>query len=617
MEVLKLEDLRHSAAHLLAAAVKQLWPNVKLAIGPAIESGFYYDFNFGGDDAKASSAESGASFGKIKISEEDLLKIEKKMREILPAWGGFKRIEVSPEEARKEFRGNPYKLELIDELVAQKAKITIYQSGDFRDLCRGGHIANSKTALKNFKLLSIAGAYWRGNEKNPMLTRIYGTIFPTQKELKQYLEGLEAASENDHRKIGKELGLFVFSDLIGKGLPLLTAKGSTIRRVLERFIVDEEIKRGYQHVYSPPLARTELYKKSGHYPYYKNTMYPVMQVDDEELILRPMTCPHHFMLYKSELHSYKDLPLRIAEISPQFRYEKSGELTGLIRIRVFNLADAHIFTTPEQAGSEIKGVLGLIDYSNKAMGLTKGEDYRYRLSLGDRSDSEKYYKDDKAWDYAEGVLRKVLKETNAPFYEAEGEAAFYGPKIDVQIKRLSGKEETAFTVQYDFVMPKRFDLTYIDATGKEKELVVIHRASIGCLERTMAFLIEKYHGNFPVWLAPIQATVIPISEKFNRYGQEVRDALKDRGIRVWLDERGEKMQAKIRDAQLQKIPYMLVVGEKEEKGKAVAVRLRTGRDLGLTKLTDFTNKIAEISSSYSLNLWDGSATPNLAISKKW
>ena len=570
-----LEELRHSTAHLMAAAVLKLWPKAKPTLGPTIDNGFYYDFDF----------------GKEKTSEADLTNIEAEMRKLIKNWSNFERIEVSAAEAKKTFKDNPYKLEMIDELEKEGQKITFYESGKFLDLCRGGHVTNPHD-IKFFKLLSVAGAYWRGSEENPMLTRIYGTAFYSNEELDKYLAELDEAQENDHRKIGKDLGLFVFSDLVGKGLPLLTPKGSVIRRELERFIVDEEIKRGYKHVYTPPLAKTELYKKSGHYPYYKETMYPVMKVDDEELILRPMTCPHHFMLYKSELHSYKDLPLRIAEVSPQYRYEKSGELTGLIRLRMFNLADAHIFVTCEQAKDEIKAVLDLIEYANGVLGLEKGEDYRYRLSLGDRADSKKYYKDDEAWEKAEDILREVLRQQDVPFYDAPGEAAFYGPKIDVQVKKLSGKEETAFTVQYDFVMPKRFNLTYIDKDGQEKELVVIHRASIGCIERTIAFLIEKYHGAFPVWLSPVQVTVLPISDKQMAYASIIEDKLKDRRIRVEVGSKNEPLPARIRDAEINKIPYMLIVGDRELKEKTVTVRKRSSKDQAKMTLDAFIDQIS-------------------------
>ena len=572
---MNLEYLRHSCAHLLAAAVIDLWPKAKRTIGPAIEDGFYYDFDF----------------GDVKISEEDLPKIEAKMHDLVKSWKGFEKKLVSQGEALEVYKGNEYKLELIEEFSKEGQKLTFYKSGNYSDLCRGGHIENPSQELKYFKLLSVAGAYWRGSEKNKMLTRIYGTVFPTQKELDEYLERRILEEESDHRKIGKDLNLFVFSDLVGKGLPLLTPKGSVIRRELERFVVDTEIKWGYQHVYTPPIAKTDLYKTSGHYPYYKDTMYPVMKVDEDELILRPMTCPHHFMLYKSSPRSYRELPLKIAEISPQFRYEKSGELSGLMRVRTFILSDAHIFAQKEKAKEVINDVIKLIDYLNSTLGFKKGEDYRFRLSLGDRKDEKKFYKDDGAWDYAEDVLRSVLKEIDAPYFEVEGEAAFYGPKIDIQIKKVNGQEETAFTVQYDFVMPKRFELKYVNEKGEEVEPIVIHRASIGAIERQMAFLIEKFKGNFPTWLTPVQVKVLPITDKHLEYANRVAEEIKKANIRVEVDDRNERLQAKIRDAQLEKVSYMFIVGDKEMEAKAVAVRKRNGDDLGKKNLEDFTKAL--------------------------
>ncbi|MFH1863296.1 MAG: threonine--tRNA ligase [bacterium] len=570
----KLWALRHTAEHVLHAALQNLYPKLKKAMGPATDEGFYHDFDL--DE---------------KISEEDFPKIEQEMKRLIDSDLPLTKDYISGEEARKLFINNPYKLEWIDSIEKRGEKISIYKMGDEDvDLCSGPH-ASSTGNIKAFKLLSIAGAYWHGDEKNKMLTRIYGTCFPTQKELDEFLKAQEEAEESDHRKIGKDLNLFVFSDLVGKGLPILTDKGATIRRELERFIVDEEIKRGYKHVMTPILAKTDLFRRSGHYPYYKDTMYPPMIIDEEELILRPMTCPHHFMFYQSKPRSYKDLPFMIAEISPQFRYEKSGELTGLMRVRTFCLADAHIIAKKEQAKDVIRGALDLIDYANKTLGLKKGEDYRYRLSLGDRKDTKKYYKDDKAWDNAEQVLREVLTETKAPFFEAEGEAAFYGPKIDIQVRRISGVEETAFTVQYDFVMPKRFELKYIDERGKEVEPIVIHRSSIGAFERTMAFLIEKYKGNFPTWLTPIQVKVLPITDRNFKYANQVTKQLSNQGIRVELDDRNETLQAKIRDAQLERVSYMLIIGDREEKEKSVSVRARSGKDYGSQKLTEFIQNI--------------------------
>lgn len=575
MDNKNLDNLRHSCAHLLAAAVMEIWPNAKRTIGPAIENGFYFDFDF----------------GQVKISESDFSRIEQKMHKIVKKWEKFERYEKSGAEAKKEYPGNQYKHELIDEFAGKGEKISFYKARDYSDLCEGGHVENPKSELKHFKLLSVAGAYWRGDEKNTMLTRIYGTVWPSKEELEKHLLMLQEAKKRDHRKIGQDLGLFVFSDLIGKGLPMLTAKGATIRRVLERFIVDEEIRRDYQHVITPPLAKVDLYRMSGHYPYYKETMYPEMKVDDEELILRPMTCPHHFMLYKSSPHSYKELPIRLAEISPQFRYEKSGELTGLIRIRMFMLADAHIICMKNQAKSEIKNVLDLIDFVNNALGLKKGVDYRYRLSLGDRNESKKYYKDDASWDLAEQELRDVLIETKAPFYEAKNEAAFYGPKIDVQMKNIHGKEETAFTVQYDFVMPKRFNMRYVDEDGQDKEPIVIHRASLGCFERTMAFLIEHYAGAFPPWLAPVQVAVLPISDQQHDFAKLIEGILKSNNIRAVSDLENQTIGKKIRNSTLQKIPYMIIIGEKEQKcsmfndqgSKTKNKSVGAGRDLPDTK----------------------------------
>ncbi len=554
----ELEKLRHSAAHLLAAAVLELYPEAKPTIGPATDEGFYYDFDF----------------GSVQVSESDLVIIEKKMRFLVKNWGKFERQEVTAEEALHTYRYNEYKTELIDEIVQSDQKLSFYKSGNFVDLCRGGHIEKPAAQLKYFKLLSIAGAYWRGSEENKMLTRIYGTSFFSQEELDGFLKMKAEAKERDHRKLGKDLGLFVFSNTVGKGLPLWTAKGATIRRELERFVVDEEIKRGYSHVYTPDIANLDLYKKSGHYPYYKESMYAPIQIEEEEYMLRPMTCPHHFELYSAHQHSYKELPMRIAELAKLYRFEKSGELTGLIRVRSFCLADSHIVCMKTQAKAEINGVLDLIEYMAQTFGLQPGVDLSYRLSLGDRADDKKYFKDDASWDFAEDVLRKVLQERGSKFIEAEQEAAFYGPKIDVQMRNVNGKEDTAFTVQYDFVMPQRFDLKYINENGEAEQPIVIHRSSIGAIERTIAFLIEKFAGKFPVWLAPVQVKILPISDKHNDYAQEVYSQLFRENIRVELDDRSERLQAKIRDAQMEKVPYMLVLGDAEVDEKSVTIRTR-------------------------------------------
>jgi len=582
MKNFSIETKRHSLGHILAMAVLELRPDTKLGIGPAIENGFYYDFEFNGSPPNADCFE----------------KLEKKMAELMEKNLKFELEEIDGKKAKKIFANQPYKLELIEELISgsltpQKLEsVSVYKSGGFIDLCAGPHVDSTKN-LENvsFKLAKIAGAYWKGSEKNPMLTRIYGLAFETEKELNEYLKLQEEAEKRDHRKLGKDLDLFVFSDLVGKGLPLFTSKGATIRRELERFVVDEEIKRGYEHVITPPIAKVDLYKTSGHYPYYKNTMYPTMKIDEEELILRPMTCPHHFILYKSRPRSYKELPVKFAELASQFRYEKSGELTGLSRVRMFCLADAHIFAKIDQAKEAISGVLDLIEYVNIVFGLKKGADYRYRLSLGDRKDDKKYYKDDAAWDESEGVLRDLLKKRKEPFFEGQGEAAFYGPKIDIQMKNAAGSEETAFTVQYDFVMPKRFDLKYIDADGKEKQPIVIHRSSIGAVERTMAFLIEHYAGAFPVWIAPIQIQVMAVSDKFNVYAKKILDILKGKNLRAEFSDKNETVSKKILQAELQKIPYILIAGEKEEKSETVAVRKRGKGNLGTMKIEDFIKKI--------------------------
>ncbi len=572
-----LNNLRHSAAHLLAAAVMELWPDTKRTIGPATDDGFYFDFAFS-----------------EPISDEDFPAIERKMRQLAATWQGFEHSVLSPEEAKAKYPNNPYKHELIDEIVERGEELTFYKSGAYQDLCRGGHVENPSKELRAFKLLSIAGAYWRGDEKNSMLTRIYGTAFPTQKELDEYLVRLEEAKARDHRKLGAELGLFTFSETVGKGLPLWTPKGATIRRVLERFIVDEEIRRGYLHVYTPDIAKLDLYKKSGHYPYYKDSMYAPIQIEDEEFMLRPMTCPHHFELYASKPHSYRELPLRIAELAKLYRFEQSGELSGLIRVRSFCLADAHIICADDnQAKNEVERALDLIEFCAKKFGLTMGQNYSYRLSLGDRSNKEKYYDNDTAWDIAEQKLREVLQERGATFVEAEGEAAFYGPKIDVQMRNTLGKEDTAFTVQYDFVMPERFQLKYINDSGEEQQPLVIHRSSIGAIERIIAFLIEHYGGVFPLWIAPVQVVIIPITDEQKTYAQEVAQKLLQAGYRVEVSDEAERMQNRIRKAEKEKIPYMLIVGKNEAQEGSVAVRARGEQNLGTESLAAFQSRLQQ------------------------
>ncbi len=577
----QLEYKRHTLAHLLAAAVIEKYPHAKLTLGPAIDTGFYYDIDFSDGEAPG---------------EDDLKGIQKGMKKLINKWTEFTHEEVSADEARKVFAGNQFKLELIDEIAEKGEQITLYTCGDFTDLCRGGHVENPKEEIATdaFKLDKIAGAYWRGDEKNPMLTRIYGLAFDTKEELVAYEQQQEEAKKRDHRKLGKELGLFTFSDTVGKGLPLYTAKGATIRRILERFIVDEEIKRGYQHVITPDIAKLDLYKKSGHYPHYKDSMYAPIDIDGEEFMLRPMTCPHHFELYQSEPHSHKELPLRIGELAKLYRYEQSGELTGLIRVRSFCLADAHIICKDEeQAVEQVGEALDLIEYVAGVFGLKMGEDYRYELALGDKTDEEKYYKNDAAWEKSEDLLRKLLKSRDCSFTEEVGEAAFYGPKIDVQMKNVTGKEDTAFTVQYDFCMPDRFDLTYIAEDGTKKRALVVHRSSIGALERIMAFLIEHYAGNFPLWLSPTQVSIIPVADVHKDYAASINTTLVDAGYRTEFSDSDDSMGKKIRNAKKEKLPYFIVIGDKEVETKTVTLESRDTGESVILSLDDLLKKFSE------------------------
>ena len=576
----ELHDKRHTLAHILASIVLENYPDALPTIGPAIDNGFYYDFD------------------NLKIGDKDLAILQKKMRKTLSNWTDWERREISPKEAREHFKNNPYKLELINEIEAAGEQITLYTCGNFTDLCRGGHTDNPSADIdpKAFVLDRVAGAYWRGDENNTMLTRIYGLAFDTPEELKRYQEQQAEAKERDHKKLGRELGLFTFSETVGKGLPLWTDKGSVIRRELERFIVDEEIKRGYKHVYTPDVAKIDLYKKSGHYPYYQDSMYAPIDIDDDQFMLRPMTCPHHFELYSSEKHSYKELPLRIGELAKLYRYEQSGELSGLQRVRSFCLADAHIICADAaQAGSEVNEALDLIEYMSNIFGLTLGENYWYRLSLGDRGDTEKYFDDANAWDEAESILRDVLTKRNVPFVEAEQEAAFYGPKIDVQMKNVNGKEDTAFTVQYDFVMPKRFELRYVAADGTEQEPVVVHRSSIGAIERVIAFLIEHFGGAFPLWLSPNQVSIFPIADAHHNFAQQVAELLTTHNIRIDLDDSNTGLGKKIRNWKLNKSPYAVIIGDDEIKDNTVTLEHRSGSketlslDALLTKLAEEIN----------------------------
>ncbi|MFD1135730.1 threonine--tRNA ligase [Paenibacillus urinalis] len=570
-----LEVLRHSSAHLLAQAVKRLFGNkeVHLGVGPVIEDGFYYDMDL----------EHG-------LNPEDLLKIEKEMERIVNENLPIVRKEVSREEALRIFGevGDPYKLELIRDLP-EDSIISIYEQGEFFDLCRGPHVP-STGKIKVFKLMNVAGAYWRGDSKNKMLQRVYGTAFAKKAQLDEHLHYLEEAKKRDHRKLGKELGMFTFSQLVGQGLPIWLPNGAKLRRTLERYIVDLEESLGYQHVYTPVLGNVELYKTSGHWEHYQEDMFPTMELDNEALVLRPMNCPHHMMVYKNEMHSYRDLPVRIAELGMQHRYEMSGALTGLHRVRAMTLNDSHIFCRPDQIKEEFARVIELIMIAYKDFGI---HDYRFRLSYRDPQDTEKYFQNDEMWEMSQRMLREVVEGLDMPFYEAEGEAAFYGPKLDVQVKTALGKEETLSTVQLDFLLPERFELEYVGEDGQKHRPVVIHRGILGTMERFTAFLLENFAGNFPLWLSPVQAKVIPVSIHFEEYARQVEDQLKRAGISVNADLRNEKLGYKIREAQLEKTPYMFIVGENEMNEGSVSVRKRGEGDLGAKPLQEVVAMLKE------------------------
>ncbi|MFD0944285.1 threonine--tRNA ligase [Savagea faecisuis] len=548
-----LEILRHSTAHLLAHAVHRLFPETKFGVGPVIENGFYYDM----DPVEP-------------LTADDLPEIEKEMRRIISENIEVIRHEVTRDEARKMFEeiNDPYKIELL-EAIPEDETVTVYVQGDFFDLCRGVHVP-STGKLKEFKLLSLAGAYWRGDSNNKMLQRVYGTAFFKKDELKKHLKMLEEARERDHRKIGRELNLFMNSQKVGQGLPLWLPKGATIRRTIERYIVDIEEKLGYQHVYTPVLGSKDLYETSGHWGHYQDGMFPPMEMDNETLVLRPMNCPHHMMVYKNGIHSYRNLPVRIAELGTMHRYEMSGALSGLQRVRGMTLNDAHIFVRPDQIKAEFKRVVELILAVYEDFNIT---DYSFRLSYRDPADTEKYFDDDAMWERAQKLLKEAMDELELDYVEAEGEAAFYGPKLDVQVRTAIGMEETLSTVQLDFLQPERFDLTYVGEDGKQHRPVVIHRGVVSTMERFVAYLIEEYKGAFPTWLAPVQVEIIPVSNDVHyKYAEFVRDELVKRGIRVEIDDREEKMGYKIREAQVQKIPYTLVLGDREMQTGDVNVR---------------------------------------------
>ena len=570
-----LEVLRHSTAHLLAQAIKRIYgaDNVRLGVGPVIEDGFYYDIDLD-----------------TPISVEDFPKIEKEMEKIVNENLAITRREVSREEAKAIFKGvnDPLKLELLEAIPGDEP-ISLYDQGEFFDLCRGPHLP-STGRIKAFKLLSVAGAYWRGDAKNKMLQRIYGTAFPKKAQLDEHLELLEEAKKRDHRKIGRELKMFAFSREVGQGLPLWLPRGAKLRRIMERYIVDLEERLGYSHVYTPVLANVELYKISGHWEHYQEDMFPLMGMDNEELVLRPMNCPHHMMVYKSDMRSYRELPIRIAELGTMHRYEMSGALTGLHRVRAMTLNDAHIFCRPDQIKEEFARVVQLIQHVYKDFGI---EEYRFRLSYRDPNNKEKYYDDDAMWEMSQRMLKEVVEDLGLPYYEAEGEAAFYGPKLDVQIKTALKKEETLSTAQLDFLLPQRFELEYIGEDGQKHRPVVIHRGIISTMERMTAFLLENFAGALPTWLSPIQAIVIPVSDKFADYAKDVQAKLQGSRIRAEADLRNEKLGYKIREAQLERIPYMFVVGENEQSAGTVSIRRRGEGDIGAFSVEDAVRMIQE------------------------
>lgn len=570
-----LEVLRHSTAHLMAHAIKRLYGNVKFGVGPVIEGGFYYDFDIDQN-----------------ISSDDFEQIEKTMKQIVNENMKIERKVVSRDEAKELFSNDEYKLELID-AIPEDENVTLYSQGDFTDLCRGVHVP-STAKIKEFKLLSTAGAYWRGDSNNKMLQRIYGTAFFDKKELKAHLQMLEERKERDHRKIGKELELFTNSQLVGAGLPLWLPNGATIRREIERYIVDKEVSMGYDHVYTPVLANVDLYKTSGHWDHYQEDMFPPMQLDEtESMVLRPMNCPHHMMIYANKPHSYRELPIRIAELGTMHRYEASGAVSGLQRVRGMTLNDSHIFVRPDQIKEEFKRVVNMIIDVYKDFGF---EDYSFRLSYRDPEDKEKYFDDDDMWNKAENMLKEAADELGLSYEEAIGEAAFYGPKLDVQVKTAMGKEETLSTAQLDFLLPERFDLTYIGQDGEHHRPVVIHRGVVSTMERFVAFLTEETKGAFPTWLAPKQVQIIPVNIDLHYdYARQLQDELKSQGVRVSIDDRNEKMGYKIREAQMKKIPYQIVVGDKEVENNQVNVRQYGSQDQETVEKDEFIwNLVDEI-----------------------
>ena len=570
-----LSVMNHSCAHLLAQAVKHLYPNAKFWVGPVVESGFYYDIDL----------------GDVTLTNEDLPVIEKEMKKIAKDGKRIVREEITKQEALEKFKDDPYKIDLITRMDEDNTVISMYTQGDFTDLCRGPHVETVKL-LKHFKLLKVSGAYWKGDSKNQMLQRIYGVCFPTEEELDSYMQELKDAEERDHRKIGKDLDLFMSDDLVGRGLPMFLPNGYIIWQELENYIKEKERKLGYLHVLTPCVGNVELYKTSGHWDHYKENMFPAMELDGEAFVLRPMNCPHHMMIYSNKLHSYKDLPIRIGEIAHDFRYEASGAVKGIERGRHFCQNDAHLFVTPDQIKSEFKSVVDLIFDVYKDFDI---KDYRCVLSLRDPEDKEKYHPDDEMWNKAENELREVLNELGIKYTEEIGEAAFYGPKLDVNVKPAVGAEYTLSTCQLDFCLPAKFNLKYIDENGERKTPVVLHRAILGSLDRFMAYILEETKGALPVWLAPVQVNIIPVNNEYHlEYAKEIEKMLENANVRVKLDDRNEKLTYKMRESQTKKVPYTIIIGDKERDANTVTVRLHgTTENITLDK-DEFLSKIKEV-----------------------
>jgi len=567
----RLSRMRHSAAHVLAEAMVELMPEAELGIGPPIDTGFYYDFRL-----------------PRPLNADDLVWLEERMRRSIAGKHAFRMSALTKAEAEAKWAAQPFKLDLLKDL--EEGNVTQCTHAAFTDLCRGGHV-NDTGEIPAFKLMSIAGAYWRGSEKNPQLQRVYGALFESQGELDAYEQQLEEARRRDHRRIGRDLKLFDLIENIGPGHVIWLPAGATIRRELMRWIEDLEIERGYQHIVTPNVGKKELYVRSGHWSHYQEAMYPIMEREGEIYALRPMNCPSHIMVYESELHSYRELPIRLAELGNMHRWEKSGQLTGMSRVRIMTLNDSHIFCTgPEQVEQEIAGVLELMEEVYGTLGL---RNYSYRLSLGDPDDKEKYVDNPPMWEMGEALLRRVMQQSGLEFYEAKGEAAFYGPKIDVQFQTAAGKDETLVTIQVDFHLPAQFELEYVAEDGTRQRPIIVHRGVLSTMERMVALLIEEYEGNFPLWLSPVQAVVIPIADRHVAYAEEVAKELRAAKLRVEVDGRNERMNGKIRDAQMRKIPYMLVVGDREAEARAAAVRVRGGGDLGATPVVDIVAKLRD------------------------